>query len=357
MSQSKPSSRTVTIAALGAAALLAACAVMEPPPGGPEDKAPPSVVSTVPRNDSARVGRDVVPVLWFSEKVDPASFKNRIFVYPPVEFDRVSVHGERVEIAFGELLPETTICMLVRPGIKDYHRVESRKSFLLYFSTADSMPRGEISGIILFKDKPDSLGVAELFTVSGDTAAALRSGMRARVAFAEGDGSFVLRALPTDGTKFRLRAFIDKDGDGRLSEGTEFFTLRPDTISLDRFRPARGEIRIVIIDPNEPGAIEGTVVNETRFRVPASIRLAPAARGARAITALADSTGAFVLGSVPPGAYAVTAFIDINPDTLCGVYHDAADSTRALNEPCATLADTLRLKPGEKRTLDPITIK
>jgi uncharacterized protein (DUF2141 family) len=357
MSQRTHSSRTAKLAALGAAALLAACAVMEPPPGGPEDKVPPSIVASVPRNDSARVARDVAPVLWFNEKVDPASFKNRVFVYPPVEFDRVSVHGERVEIAFRELLPETTICLLVRPGIKDYHRVESRRSFLLFFSTADSMPRGEIAGTIFFKDKPDSMGVAELFIVSGDTAAALRSGARARVAFAEADGSFVLRALPTDGTKFRLRAFIDKDGDGRLSEGTEFFTLRPDTISLDRFRPARGEIRIVIIDPNEPGTIEGVVVNETQLRIPATIRLSPAARGARPIAARADSTGAFAFGGVPPGSYTVAAFIDVNPDTLCGVYYEAADSTRALNEPCATLSDTLRLKPGEKRTLDPITIK
>ena len=36
---------------------------------------------------------------------------------------------------------------------------------------------------------------------------------------------------------------------------------------------------------------------------------------------------------------------------------EAADSTRALNEPCATLPDTLTIKPGERRTLDPITLK
>jgi hypothetical protein len=357
MSQSRPLLRTATLAAIGASVLLAACAVQEPPPGGPEDKVPPSVVSTVPRNDSARVARDAAPVFFFNEKVDPASFKNRILVYPPVLFDRLSVHGERLQIAFRELLPETTICILVQPGIRDYHRIESTKNYLLYFSTADSMPRGEISGVVLFKDKPDSTGVAELFTVTGDTATALRSAQRSRVAFADRDGSFALRALPTDGTKFLLRAFIDKDGDGRLSEGTEFWTLRPDTFSLDRLRPTRGEIRIVIIDPNEPGSIEGLVVNETPFRVPPTVRLAPAAPGARPIATRTDSTGAFILASVPPGSYAMSAFIDLKPDTLCGVYNDPADSTRALSEPCATLPDTLRLKPGEKRTLDPLTIK
>ena len=352
----RASAKRVIIACAGAA-LLAACAVMEPPPGGPEDRIPPSIVSTVPREDSARIARDVAPVFFFNEKVDPASFKNRILVYPPVEFDRLHVKGERLEIAFRGLLPETTVCIIVRSGIKDYHRVESKQNFMLYFSTADSIARGEVSGIVLFKEKPDSAGVAELFAVTGDTAMNLRSAKRSRVAFAGKDGRFVLRALPTDGSRFLLRAFIDADGDARYSEGKEFAALRPDTIALDRFRPIREDFRIVIIDPNEPGAVEGRIVNETPFRAAPTIRLAPAARGVQSISARADSTGAFILSRVPPGSYTVSAFIDIKPDTMCGVYYEAADSTRALNEPCATLPDTLTIKPGERRTLDPMTLK
>lgn len=350
------SARRVVIACAGAA-LVAACAVQEPPPGGPEDKVPPSIVSTVPREDSARVARDVEPVFFFNEKVDPASFKNRIFVYPPVEFDRLRVKGERLEIAFRGLLPETTVCILVRSGIKDYHRVESKRNYVLYFSTADSIARGEISGIVLFKEKPDSTGVAELFEVTGDTAMNLRTAKRSRVAFAGKDGTFALRALPTDGSRFLLRAFIDADGDARFSEGKEFATLRPDTIVLDRIRPTREDIRIVVIDPNEPGAVEGRVVNETPFRMAPTIRFAPAKRGAETIAARTDTTGAFILSRVPPGSYTVSAFIDLKPDTMCGVYYEPADSTRALNEPCVTLADTLTIKPGERRTLDPITLK
>jgi hypothetical protein len=342
---------------LAVAALLAACAVMEPPPGGPEDKIPPSVVSTVPREDSAGVARNIEPLFLFNEKVDPASFKNRIFVYPPVEFDRLRVKGERLEIAFRELLPETTVCILVRSGIRDYHRIENRQNFMLFFSTTDSIARGEISGIVLFKEKPDSAGVVELFEVAGDTAVDLRSAKRARVAFAARDGRFTLPALPTDGSKFLVRAFIDADGDARYSEGKEFAAARPDTIALDRFRPTRGEIRIAIIDPNEPGSVEGRIVNETSLRAAPRVRLAPSARGAKWIAATADTTGGFILASVPPGSYTVTAFIDVAPDTLCGIYFDAADSTRALNEPCVTLPDTLMIKPGERKTLDPITLK
>lgn len=357
MSRIERSSAGRVLVACAGAALLAACAVQEPPPGGPEDRVPPSIVSTVPREDSAGVGRDVAPVFFFNEKVDPASFKNRILVYPPVDFDRLRVKGERLEITFRGLLPETTFCILVGAGIRDYHRVESKRGFLLYFSTADSISRGEISGIVLFKEKPDSAGVAELFEVAGDTAMELRSAKRSRVAFAGKDGRFALRALPTDGSKFLLRAFIDLDGDTRYSEGKELAALRPDTIVLDRFRPIREDVRIVIIDPKEPGAVDGRIVNETPFRTAPTVRLAPAARGVQAIAAQADSTGAFILSRVPPGSYTVSAFIDVKADTMCGVYYEAADSTRALNEPCVTLPDTLTIKPGERRTLDPITLK
>jgi len=351
----RTSAGKVLIACAGA--LLAACAVQEPPPGGPEDRIPPSVVSTVPREDSAGVARDAAPVFFFNEKVDPASFKNRIFIYPPVEFDRLRVKGERLEIAFRGLLPETTFCILLGSGIRDYHRVESKRSFMLYFSTADSIARGEISGIVLYKEKPDSAGVAELFEVAGDSATDVRSAKRSRVAFSGRDGRFVLRALPADGSRFLLRAFIDTDGDARCSEGKEFSTLRPDTIVLDRLRPIREDIRIVIIDPKEPGAVDGRIVNETAFRDAPTLRLAPVARGVQPLVARTDTTGSFIFSKVPPGEYTVSAFIDLKPDSICGAYYDAADSTRALDEPCVKLPDTLTIKPGERRTLDPLTLK
>ena len=335
----------------------AACAVQAPPPGGPEDKTPPFVVRTVPARDSAGVARNVAPVITFNEKVDPASFKNRVVAYPPLEFDRLKVKGERLEIGFKGLLPETTMCLILRPGIKDYHRIESKQNYLLYFSTARAIERGEVSGVIFFKDKPDSTGVAELFSVRGDTALNLRTAPRARISFAGKDGKFDLRALPTDGSRFVLRAFSDRDGDARYSEAKEFATLWPDTIALAPLHERVEDIRITIIDPNEPGSVEGRVVNETRFKMFPTVRLAPGRRGARAITARADSTGAFTLSRVPPGAYVFSAFIDVKADTLCGTYFEKGDTTRAIAEPCLTLPDSLRLKPGEAKKLDPVTLK
>jgi len=338
-------------------AFVAACAVIQPPPGGPEDTRPPVILTTVPGSDSAGVARTVAPAIVFTEKIDPASLKNRIFVYPPVEFERLAIKGDRLVIHFKGDLPETTVCLLIRAGVEDYHRVKSTQNFLLFFSTADSIARGSISGVILFKEKPDSTGVAELFFASGDTMADLRTAKRARVSFAGRDGQFELRGLPTDGAKFQLRVFTDRDGDSRYSEGKEFAVNYPDTITLEPTHERFEEIRINIIDPNEPGSITGSVVNETRFTAAAMIRLSPLETGGTKFATKADSTGAFVLSRVPPGAYLLSAFIDIQADTLCGTYFEEGDTTRALGEPCVSLPDTLRLKPGEAKSLQPVTIK
>ena len=338
-------------------ALVAACAVIQPPPGGPEDRRPPAVVSTVPANDSAGVARDVAPMILFSEKVDPASLKDRVLTYPPVEFDRLKLKGERLDIGFKGLLPETTICLLVRSGIRDYHRVESKENYLVYFSTTDSIAAGLISGTIFFKNTPDSTGVAELIALGRDTTFSVLTAKRARVAFANAKGQFALPALPTDGSRWLLRAFSDRDGDARYSAGTEFAAMYPDTIVLEPLRDRLEGIRITIIDPNEPGSIEGHIVNETSFGIWPTVRLEPVARGERWLSSRADSTGAFVLSKVPPGEYRLSAFIDVKLDTLCGTYFEGADTTRALAEPCVAFGDTLRLKPGEVMKLEPLTLK
>jgi hypothetical protein len=311
----------------------------------------------MPAPDSAGVARTVVPVITFSEKVDPMSFKNRVFTFPPVTFDKLSVKGERLEIRFKGELPETTMCVLVRPGIRDYHRVESKDNYLFYFATAPSLGAGEISGTISFKDKPDSTGVAELFAVPRDTVFNIQRAKRSRVAFAGGDGSFDLRCLPADGSRFFLRAFADRDGDSRYAEGKEFATMYPDTIALDPLRSRIEGIRITIIDPNEPGSLQGSIVNETGFKGPPMVRLSPAWTEGKALAVRADSTGAFRVKTVPPGPYLLSAFIDLKADSLCGSYPSPEDTTISLAEPCVTLPDTLRFAPGEAKTLEPVKLR
>ena len=337
--------------------LIAACAVMEPPSGGPEDKIPPRVIGTLPRPDSAGVARDVKPIITFSERVDEESFKNRVLVFPPLPFDRLTVRGERLEIAFGGLFPDTTVCLLLRPGFKDNHLVASPSGYTLHFATADSMERGEISGLILYREKPDSTGLAELFELRADTVIKFETQKPSRVAPAMQGGFYSFRGLPTNGARFLLRAFTDSDGDGHFSEAKEFAAVYPDTLILRRDAPRIEDVRVKIINPNEPGSIAGLVVNETRFAKRPTIRLEPLAAGERPRVAIADSTGSYLVSPVRPGAYRLSAFIDVKPDTLCGTYVEGADTTKTLPEPCVMLPDTIVVKPGEAKVVGSLTLK
>ena len=337
--------------------LLAACAVMEPPPGGPEDRIPPYILEVRPRQDSARVARDTQIEISFSEKLDEDSFKNRISLYPPVEFDKVDVDGDKLKISFRELLPETTFSVFIKKGFMDHHQVASKRNEFFYFSTEDTIASGEISGFVLFKEKPDSNGVAKLYKMLPDTLVNVGRQPESRISFADKMGQFIFRALPADGDSFLIFAFSDSDGDGSYSAGKEFSAISQDTVVLNRLSSKVRGIRINIIDPNEPGSIRGQVSNETGLMERILVRLDPLLPGENPVFSGTDTLGLYNLEKIQPGQYLLTAFMDIKADSTCGDYISPEDSTILLQEPCEALPDTLIVEPGGEITLDPVTLK
>ncbi len=337
--------------------IAVACAVIQPPPGGPEDKTPPHIVGIYPAPDSASVSRDAGIRVTFSEKVDEATFKDRIRLYPPVAFDRLKVKGEVLEISFAEQLPETTIVVLIAGGYKDWHNVANKENLIFRFSTADSLLGGEIEGRVLFKREPDSTGVVKIFEIVSDSAISVKTDLESRISFAGRDGGYGFRALPTGDARFIVWAFSDKNKDGEYADGKEFAAFYPDTITLTPSRPRAEEIFIDIIDPNEPGIVSGSVLNETELNLLVTVRFDPLLPGESALVVIADSTGRYMVPRIPPGRYIVSTFIDMSPDSLCGEYASPADSALILEEPCLTLPDTLVVEPGEEKSMNPITLE
>jgi len=337
--------------------LVVSCAVVQPPPGGPEDREPPHIVSVVPSPDSAGVAKDTEIRIAFSEKVDGDTFKERIRLYPAVGFDDIEVKGDMLRVRFAESLPETTMTLLLSGGYADLHGVRNRESFISHFSTADEIQKGSISGKVLFKNKIDPKGVVKLYAVVPDSTVSYKTGRESRIAFAGEDGGFAFRALPTDSTGFILWAFSDENEDGLFAEQKEFHLLYPDTIRLTPSRRSAIEIFINIIDPDEPGIVQGSIIDETGLGTPATVRFEPLMPGELPLVVRADSTGFFVASKIPPGRYVVWAFVDLARDSLCGTYTPPDDSTLTLREPCFALPDTLVVEPGGERTLEPVTLR
>jgi len=338
------------------AAALCACAVVEAPSGGPEDKTPASVQAVFPASDSVGVARNTQLAIEFSEKIDAESFKNKLHVYPPNEFSKIKSDGNRLLVTFREEFPETTVCVVLKSGFRDEHNVENRKNYSFYFSTADRIATGGISGKILFKQKPDSTGIAMAVELKGDTIRDLYSARESRIAFADGFGNYLFRALPADSSMFLVWAFIDSDRDGRFSYGKEFWASRPDTILLTGSGDNARGIDMNIIDPDEPAVIKGVVLNNSGLPLNPFVRFVNIDPAGRAYSSSTDTSGAFVIGKVKPGRYVFHAFIDMRADSLPGQYTDPADSSMIFVEPSLTPQDTLSVSPGQQMVLDPVSI-
>ena len=334
----------------------ASCAVVKPPSGGPEDKTPPHVVSVAPAPDSTGVGRETTIRIEFSEKVDGETFKERVRLYPAIDFDEIDVDGTTLHVRFAETLPETTLTFLLSSGYADLHGVRSKDNFIFHFSTTPELQRGTITGKVLFKDEIDPNGVVKLHEVISDSTISYKKERESRIAFAGEDGGFSFEALPTDSSRFILWGFSDENGDGRFAEGKEFHLLYPDTLQLTPSRRAAVEIFLRIIDPDEPGRITGSVIDETGLGIAPTVRLDPLLPGEPPLVVRADSTGGFYVGKVPPGRYTLTTFVDLALDSLCGRYISPADSAITLPEPCFTLPDTIVVEPGGEKTLEPVRL-
>jgi hypothetical protein len=131
----------------------------------------------------------------------------------------------------------------------------------------------------------------------------------------------------------------------------------PDTFTLDETMTSIKGVDINIIDPDEPGSIEGKILDLTGLGIFPTARFDPLADGGKTVMAYADSTGAFTVKSIPPGGYVLTAFIDAVPDSVPGSMPDPSDSTGTLQEPFSVYPDTISVPPGGKLELEPIYIR
>ena len=352
----KKSSLLAKLACLAIVFLFVGCAVVVAPSGGPEDRTPARVLSTNPSSDSAGVPRNTAITIEFSEGIDGESFKRRFVTFPPVEIKKIKAKGSRLIVSFDSDLPETSFCVLIKPGFKDLHGVENKKPYLWYFSTRDSLDPGRISGRVLFKGTPDSTTVVKLFRIKIDTTMNFVQETGDRIVFTGRDGSFNFRALPVDSARYILLAFKDKDSNLKLDKGKEFYAFYPDTIILTTLNKQFFGVEFNIIDPNEPGEISGKIDNKTSINIRPSVILKPLLPGENILYKRVKPSGEFIFRKVKPGMYILTALIDAKLDTLCGTYTQPPDSTVRV-EPCFVYPDTISLKPGEKLDVGKIVLE
>ncbi len=333
--------------AVVAGVLGLACAVSEAPSGGPEDKDPPAVVATAPAPDSTGVEPSSPIAITFGEHMQRARVERLVSVQPPITIDRVRWDGYTLIIEpAGGLQRDTTYVVRLKPGYRDRHGVSGVAAREFAFATGAKLDTASISGQVLFKREPSGKSIVRAFRVPRDTTFRAEAARPDREAVTARDGMYRLRYLPDNDARFVVMAYLDQNGNGTFEVANEPYAVLPDTILLTAAVPEVESVRIDIIDPNEPGTVEGEVANETGIdTVRTSVALYALRDSVRAeYLTLADTAGAFTLAKVKPGTYRLWAFLDIRADSLRGTY--PCELPDGCIEPSTVLVDSLKVSPG-----------
>ncbi len=256
--------RAAALAAAGGLALSLACATIEPPPGGPEDKTPPRVTATWPESGAVKLRGVRELRLDFSEKVDPRDAQQLIWTFPPLAVRDTNWRGRQdVRISLADTLPRDTIVVVQIPaGFVDAHKVKTRRDIIYPLATADSLPRGEIDGVLLIGGgqgpaRPLAQGVVELYPLSVDKKR-LSQQTPLRRADTDTAGRFRMPWLAVPAGPWLLRAYGDLNGDRRVEEGEpqRFFA---DTVRVTPQAPRVTLAPLTLYPPSTPGSVATTV--------------------------------------------------------------------------------------------------
>lgn len=341
--------------------LALSCAVPVPPTGGPEDKDPPRIAVIEPDSGATSVSVTAPITITFSEKMSRSKIERLVSTFPPFEIGDVSWSHNSLTIQPAQpWTMDTTFLLVIKPGFRDSHNVPGNESFSSAFATAAHLDSGLISGSVLFRRKPTGKALVRCFVIRSDTTFEPAATRPDRETGTGNEGTFTFTYLPTAGERFIIWAFQDENGNAYFERGQEFGETYGDTITLTAAAPLMTGAAIAIIDPTEPGDVEGVIVNHTGAdTVPIAVALY--ARTDTVVNvafySLCDPSGTFRFKKVAPGGYALRSFIDFKPDSLCGSYPCFDDSLKMCVEPCAEYPDSVLVGPGAKILLDSLVLE
>lgn len=145
------------------------CANQLPPGGGEADLIPPKIVSTYPENRTTGFGDNYFEI-EFSEYVDKRTFKDAIFISPPVDGNlEVSWTNRYARVFFpSELRPDMTYSISIGTDVVDYNnRNRMDSAFTFAFSTGEKIDNGKIEGFVS-DEKPSGI-MLFAYRIEGDT--------------------------------------------------------------------------------------------------------------------------------------------------------------------------------------------
>lgn len=189
--------------------ILVACGSKRPPTGGPVDTEKPVVVASVPE-----VFGDISDgkiEISFSKALDKSTLSSAIYIYPPITNKKISYDANTIIIRIQEkLLKDTNYYVTLTSRLKDTRGNALGQNQTLVFRSG-KLNTNKISGSIIYEDPRDMAFPIRLDILSADSLMIQSNSISGN--------SYAIEHL--NPISHLLRAFIDKDNNGRYDFGKE----------------------------------------------------------------------------------------------------------------------------------------
>ncbi|MBP7459761.1 MAG: hypothetical protein KBA26_00575 [Candidatus Delongbacteria bacterium] len=234
------------------------CAKMAPPPGGPEDKTPPTLLSSIPNEQTPLHQTELI--LEFSERLDPISVAGSIRIFPPGNPFKTRIKANRIHIDFTQK-PDYAFYINLSDKISDLHSNRLPNPIMLAYGDSSLIPDGTIQGTlfpVMRITDPDQIKLALLKSVvSGEQ---IKDSVIWIHRWNKADPRFLFRFLDPD-QFYDLIAFQDNnsnnlpDPDENLSVFHHSLQPSPIPISVSLFQP-RDSISLQQITPKSDSILQ-----------------------------------------------------------------------------------------------------
>jgi uncharacterized protein (DUF2141 family) len=207
------------------------CASISSPQGGPKDTIPPSLISSLPRNQTVNYKQGLVR-LEFSEAVALKNLQSQLIISPRTSIPyKTRVAKNVVELRFDKPLADsTTYTFNFRDGVVDITEGNPVENLYLAFSTGSFLDSLSISGQVerALTNQPLEGATVALYDTR-DTATVFRD---KPLYFTKTDKEGKYQIQNLRGGRYILYGFMDKNNNLTLQSKDEAYGFWPDTLRL-----------------------------------------------------------------------------------------------------------------------------
>ncbi|NOZ60282.1 MAG: Ig-like domain-containing protein [Calditrichaeota bacterium] len=223
-----------------------------PPRGGPEDKTPPSIVSTFPENGALNVPTDAAIKIAFSERVTKRSFEDAFFISPlPSEEIQFHWRGKKVKITFGDTLKSPrTYVVTIGAKSSDLRNNRMEQSYSIAFSTGPKIDEGQVSGHVFGKSNVGGTLICA-YQIGEKSAPDPSELLADYYTQCNEKGEYQLKYMAPG--KYRFFAIGDKDGDRKYTRGFDAIGVSNGDVTLS-------EMKLLLTDIDFQITVEDTLL-------------------------------------------------------------------------------------------------